>query len=536
MIQINGLDYRYPGAEKRALRDINWQVEPGEFVLVTGASGSGKSTLLRCLNGLTPHFSGGEIAGSVQVRGIDIISASPARLSREVGFVFQNPEAQAVVERVEGELAFALENQGGALPTMQRQVNQALEQLNITHLRHRKIETLSGGERQRTAIASGMVWQPSLLVLDEPTSQLDPPTAQTLLETLLKLNQEAGLTIILAEHRLDRTLPFVSRVTAMENGAIALDGLPQQVAPQLAQAPPVVVLGARLGWQPVPLSVSEFREKRAQNPLKTNTTPRKQVAATSKISQLSAEGLTFAYAGNRHNTLSQINLTINQGEIVGLLGSNGAGKTTLMNCLTGLLPASHGTIRLQNEPINDWQVAERCRHIGYLPQNPDDLLFADTVQEELLITLNNHAILPETAPIPPDELLMELGLSEQSEAYPRDLSVGQRQRTAFGAIAVTAPQILLLDEPTRGLDWEAKQRLAALCRGWAAKGAGLLIASHDVELIAGIADQIYILENGRVAEQGSPRHILPNRPEFAPQIAQLFPEEAWITLEDVCLE
>jgi energy-coupling factor transport system ATP-binding protein len=243
MITIDQLTYTYPNSDRIALQDVSWQVEAGEFVLVAGPSGSGKSTLLRCLNGLVPHFTGGTLSGQVVVNGLDALAQGPHALSRHVGFVLQNPEAQAVLDRVEPEIAFGLEN--AAIPTqeMRVRVEEVLDLLDLTALRERPLTNLSGGERQRVAIASALALRPQILVLDEPTSQLDPQSAEEVLRALVRLNEDLGLTIILAEHRLERVLRYVDRITYMENGRITVDDFVQPAVAQVPQLPPLVRLG-----------------------------------------------------------------------------------------------------------------------------------------------------------------------------------------------------------------------------------------------------------------------------------------------------
>ena len=544
MIEISGLSYWYPNAKMPALSDVSWQVKAGEFVLVVGESGAGKSTLLRALNGLVPHFSGGRIEGQVRVWGLDVLHTSTSRLSQMVGFVYQNPEAQGVLDRVEAEIAFGMENLGLSNGEMRERMEEVLAWLDLKHLRERLVHTLSGGERQRVALAAVLVLRPRVLVLDEPTSQLDPIAATQLLDLLLNLREQLDLTVILAEHRLERVLGFADRLVNVAGGQIVADGRPREVVENLDSAPPVVGLKAVLNWQKVALSVSE-----AQGLVSSQSQDRPQIISESKLSSTASEGLdgdsplyqkgdllrvSELEAGyGKNQVLKGVDLQIGAGETVALLGRNGAGKSTLLRCVVGLMAQAEGEVWLDGEEVSGWSVGNRCRHLAYLPQNPDDLLFADTVREELHITLQNHKIEPNDLVLPPADLLEKLGLKGQAESYPRDLSVGQRQRVAFGAVAVVAPKLLILDEPTRGLDMPAKKQLIAICQQWVAQGAGLLLVSHDVELVAQIADRVAVLESGRIVGEGSAREIMPAFPEFTPQIARIFPGTGWLTLDDV---
>lgn len=541
MISIEHLTYSYPRAARPVLRDISLHVRPGERVLLAGPSGAGKSTLLRLLNGLVPHFSGGQIAGRVRVAGLDPIAGGPPLLSRHVGFVFQNPEAQAVLDEVEAEVAFGLENAAVPPAEMARRVPEALEMVGLWALRKRPVRTLSGGERQRLAIASALVLRPQLLVLDEPTSQLDPAAADELLHTLLRLNEQLGLTIVLAEHRLERVLPFAERVVYLEDGRITLDEPVPECLPRLPHLPPVAELGRRLNWQPLPLTVTEATPWTAGIPAGSSLAYQEEGTKAQAYGgpqatnlRLEARGLHFAYG--RQPALRGVDLQLRAGEAVALMGRNGSGKTTLLRCLVGLLRPGEGHILLDGADISGRDTATLARDVAYLPQNPDDLLFAETVAGELAATLRNHGRLDRTAGIPAGSIqstLERLDLLPYAATYPRDLSVGQRQRVALGAVTVTRPGLLLLDEPTRGLDSAARQRLLAHWRRWLAEGLGLLLVTHDVELAAQIADRVMILDHGEVVAEGSAGDVLSTIPDFMPQMAQLFPGRGWLTVDDV---
>ena len=258
MIHFEHLTYTYPGAAAPALNDVSLELPEGELILVIGPSGSGKSTLLRCINGLVPHFSGGALAGNVRVEGMDPVVATPKVLSRHVGFVFQDPEAQFVMDRVEDEIAFALENAAMSPQEMRVRVEETLDLLDLEPLRNRPLKTLSGGERQRVAIGAALALRPQILVLDEPTSQLDPKSAEDVLNALVRLNTDLGLTILLAEHRLERVLPYVDRVVYLpDDGSPVLIDEPRQVLAQIELGPPLVRLGKALAWKPMPLTIKD---------------------------------------------------------------------------------------------------------------------------------------------------------------------------------------------------------------------------------------------------------------------------------------
>ncbi len=533
MIEIEHLTYTYPGAHRPALTDLNLRISEGEFVLVTGPSGAGKSTLLRCLNGLVPHFTGGRISGRITVAGHNPIAEGPQVLSRIVGFVFQDPRSQFVLDRVEDEIAFGLENAAVPPAEMRVRVEEVLHLLDLAPLRDRTLDTLSGGEQQRVAIAAALVFRPRILVLDEPTSQLDPQSAEDVLQALVRLNQDLGLTIILAEHRLERVLPYADRLVYLpghaESQRNVLEGPPRQVLQQMELTPPVVALGKALGWAPLPLTIKEGRAFATRLSLPSGTT--RTAPLRRPGSRLHIRDLHFAYNGRE--VLRGIDLQIAPGELVVLMGRNGSGKTTLLKCVVGLLRPGHGEIILDGRPITGHHPAEICRHVGYLPQEPDAMLFADSVLEELQVTLRNHG-LEDAPPVPPAVLLARLGLDEVAGSYPRDLSAGQRQRVALGAVTVTRPGLLLLDEPTRGLDYQLKRQLLALLREWQSEGVSVLLVTHDVELAALAADRVVIISDGCVIADDAPQ-VLAASPLFAPQVARLFPGTGWLTVNDALI-
>jgi energy-coupling factor transport system ATP-binding protein len=534
MIRFEHLSYRYPGSTHAILENLSFQVREGEFLLVIGPSGSGKSTLLRCLNGLVPHFYGGQISGSAVVDGRDPVALGPRGMAGTVGFVLQDPEAQFVVDRVEDELAFALENQGLDPLVMRKRVEEALDQLGIAALRQRSVNTLSGGERQRVAIAAVMTLQPRLLVLDEPTSQLDPQAAEEVLDTLVKLNEDLGLTVVLSEHRLERVVQYADRILYLPGGGRPpILGEPRTVLEQVALTPPLITLAKALGWSPLPLTIKEGR--RFVDRAAIGTAPRAAAgpAAAASASVISVDRLGFSYNG--HPALDGVSLDVRQGEFVALMGRNGSGKTTLLKQLVGLLRPQHGEVEIMDprshQPLNTRRAAveEIIEVVGYVPQNPNALLFNDTVRQELDFTRRGHRL-------PPGDhgaLLDTLGLAGHAEDYPRDLSVGERQRVALASILVAEPQILLLDEPTRGLDYEQKAALAGFLKAEKARGRTIIMATHDVELVAGCADRVVLLGDGQVVVDGPARQVMGESLVFASQINKLYRDPALLTVEDV---
>lgn len=532
MISFQQVTYTYPGASEPVLRGANLRIPPGALALVAGPSGAGKSTLLRCINGLVPHFSGGVLRGRIEVAGLDPVRAASQQICRSVGFVFQDPESQFVLDCVEDEIAFALENAAVPRAEMRARVAEVLEMLGLTRLRARQLDTLSGGEQQRVAIAAALALRPSILVLDEPTSQLDPEAAEEVLQALERIQRLQGLTVVLAEHRLERILPFADLLVHVEDQQVT-SGPPRRVLERLSLNPPLVRLGKALGWRPLPLTVEECRPFAAQMasqvdvPVSLDPAPEKRLAEP----VLEAEGLYFSYSAEQ--TLQDASLQVYGGEILGLMGGNGAGKSTLLRCLVGLLRPSRGSVLLHGKDTRRQDVADICLQVGYLPQDPNALLFAESVLEELRITLRNHRL-----PVREDslmEFLGRIGLADLAAQYPRDLSVGERQRAALGAVTIPLPQIVLLDEPTRGLDYGSKEALLKILQEWRQEGKAILLVTHDVEFAAMACDRIAIMQQGSISQVGQPAQILRGRHIFTPQVAQLFPDAGWLTAADVLL-
>jgi len=527
MINFKRLSYQYPQSSHKVLDNVTIDIPAGTLTLVTGASGSGKSTLLRCINGLVPHFSGGIISGEIQVFGSDPIGEGVAVMAGKVGFVFQEPEAQFVFDTVEDEIVFSLENLGISRADMDRRINEVLNELDLSGLRHRKTNTLSGGEQQKVAIASALVAQPQVLVLDEPTSQLDPISADDVLKFMLALKTQRKLTVLISEHRLERLLPYADLILNLSEDKTIQFGDPQQVLPEIVQVPPIIEIARKFGLSPLPLKLETFPE------ISTDLLPSSN-AQSNHSPKIEGETLLSVHNLNTsfscRTILKEINLEIQGGEILVLMGPNGSGKTTFLRSVLKLIPSS-GEIYLNGVDIQNLHFSEVIQNIAYLPQNPNDLLFAESVIDELKITLKNHG--QDLTLINYSEFLDHFGLAEKMDQYPRDLSVGERQRTALAAITIHDPNIIFLDEPTRGLDYHAKRSLSDLFYQWREQGKAILLVTHDVEFAAHLADRVAVLERGQIIFVGSPTNAFTNIHGYQTQTAQLFPNRGWITPEDI---
>ena len=438
--RLNELTYWYPGAAAPALDAASLCVDGG-VTLVAGPSGGGKSTLLRVFNGLVPHFHGGRISGEARVAGQDVLETSTRRLARSVGFVFQDPELQTVYDVVEREVAFALENLGVPGRSIRERVGEALHEAGAGHLAGRRVRTLSGGERQRVAIASSLAPRPQLVVLDEPTSQLDPDGA-ALVISLVERIARAGRSVVISEHRVDALLAVAGTLVEVEAGRIApLD--PRSWTPAALTRP---VRGPRRGDEAWSLT-----------------------------------GVTAGFAGRP--VLHEVTLGGRRGEVLALGGPNGGGKTTLLRLIAGSL-----------EPMSG-RIERRPGRIAYLPQNPAALLHRPTLRSEVELTLQRAG-----EDEPSGTIIRALGLTHAAERYPRDLSSGERQRAAIAAVLPGRPDLVLLDEPTRGMDGAARRALIALVMKLRDAGASIVIATHDVALRGAVADRVALVSSGRVCE------------------------------------
>lgn len=527
MIRYERVRYRYPRQADDALAGIDLCVEPAAFVVVAGLSGSGKSTLLRCPNGLIPHFYGGAFGGRVLVDGRDTRTQSTAQLSCSVGFVAQEPETQTITTRVVDEVAFGPENLGLSRRRARARAAEVLEELGIAALQERDISTLSGGERQRVALAAALAPRPAALALDEPTSQLDPLAADAVITTLGRLHRERGATILLAEHRLDRLLPIATRWLVMRSGALVAQGSPDILSAHLPQAATMPALAGALGSTTCPRTVDDARALFAGAVLPRASACRDHAAACAPPGRIAVELRDVTVTYGDWTALAGVSLGLGAGRVTALLGPNGSGKTTLLKLIIGLLRPAAGSICLFGDATNRESVSALARRVGYLPQNPAALLFNDTLAAELQFTLQARGVRGDV-----DGTLREFGLEPLATRSPFDLSGGQRQRAALAAVLVGAPPVILLDEPTRGMDADRRGHLAGLLRRLAARGETIVVATHDVELAAAAADDAVILTRGRVAAAGPARRVLPRDPIFAPLVSRIFGSDV-LTLADV---
>ena len=524
MITFDHVTVTYPDAAAPTLVDVDLVVPDGELCLVVGPSGSGKSTLLRAVNGLVPRFTGGHLAGTVRVEGRSTAEVAPRDLADVVGFVGQDPVAGFVTDVVEDELAYAMENLGVAPDAMRRRVEDVLDLLGLHELRRRPLRTLSGGQQQRVAIGSVLTAGPRILVLDEPTSALDPAAAEDVLAALARLVHDLGVTVVLAEHRLERVVQFADRVVLVPGGGRPLDvGPPAEVLARAPVAPPVVRLGRLAGWDPVPLSVREAR--RHAPALVARLADRNPPLASGSPGDVVAEAQALEGESGSVRALRRVDLALRAGEVVAVMGRNGSGKSTLLAHLAGLRRPDRGRVRILGEdPAALEPMAARAR-VGLVPQDAGLLLWHQRVDDELVAA--------DDAPGTARDLLDRLVAGIDGAAHPRDLSEGQRLALVLAVVLAASPPLVLLDEPTRGLDEQAKAELACILRGLADDGRAVVLATHDVEVVAGVADRAVVLAEGEVVADGPARQVVTHSPVFAPQVAKVLAPEPWLTVAEV---
>ncbi|MDZ7676224.1 MAG: ATP-binding cassette domain-containing protein [Acidimicrobiales bacterium] len=526
MIRFRDLSLHYEGADHPAVAGVDATIAEGELCVVVGPTGSGKTTLLRTTNGLVPHFSGGTLTGEVTVAGHSIADHHPRDLAEIVGFVVQDPRAGFVTGTVEEELAFSMESLGIDPATMRRRVEEILDLLGLDQLRDRPVDTLSGGEAQRTAIGAALTALPRILVLDEPTSALDPRAAEDVLAALHRLVHDLGITVLMAEHRLERVMGFADRILHLDGPGARIGG-PGEMLADSPLAPPLVQLGRVAGWDPPPVHIRDAR--RLAGGLRERLTVEAEGGSggSSGTVLLDASGVTVTHDGTV--AVHDVSLQLRAGERVALMGRNGAGKTSLLWALQGTGRRDGGRVRAGDADPAELRASDRRRRVGLVPQEPDDLLYLATVDEECAQADRDAGAEPGSTRSLLDSLLPGV----PAAAHPRDLSEGQRLLLVLAFTLAAAPPVVLLDEPTRGLDQVVKDRLCTELTRLAAEGHAVVVSTHDVEFAARFATRVAVLAAGDVVTDGPATEVLAGSPMFAPQVAKVLAPLPLLTVDDV---
>jgi energy-coupling factor transport system ATP-binding protein len=524
VIELRDIDFSYE--ERQILEGVRLDLDEGELVVVSGRTGSGKSTLLGVITGLVPRFSGGMLRGDVRLDGESILDLPPRERAHVIGHVGQDPAAGFVTDTVEEELAFGMEQLGLPGETMRRRVEETLDLLGIADLRARDLRTLSGGQQQRVALGAVLTMHPRLLVLDEPTSALDPTAAEEVLATLTRLVHDLGVSVLMAEHRLERVVPFADRMALLDGHGGLTVGPPEEVLAISPVVPPLVELGRLAEWSPLPLSVRDARRQSRELRQRLGDAGPARGSEENGDAVVVADRVTVRHG--RTVAVRELGLHLQRGVVTGLMGRNGSGKSSLIWALQGTGRRAGGSVTVAGQDPGALDVAERRALVGLVPQTPADLLYLETVGEECESADQTtagepgrcRALLDRFAPGIPDD------------QHPRDLSEGQRLSLVLAIVLTGGPPVLLLDEPTRGLDYPAKAQLADVLTILAAEGRAVLVASHDVEFMAQVAHRVVVLAEGEVVSAGPVHRVLPESPGFAPQVTKVL-GVPWLRVDEV---
>lgn len=524
MISFDSVTFTHDQAIAPVLCDLTLTVPEGDLALVIGRTGCGKSTFLNLINGLVPHFTGGTLAGRVEVAGLDTRTHPPRDLAGIVGTVGQNPRAGFTTDTVEDELAYTMESLGFAPDVMRRRVEETLDLLGLVHMRQRPLDTLSGGEQQRVAIGAALTAGPSVLVLDEPTSALDPTAAEEVLAAIQRLVHDLAITVVMAEHRLERVIEFADHVIRIDTEKVSLEDPADAMAGHGLQ-PPVVRLGHALGWQPVPLSVRTARRHATALRGQPFTAPPRRDGGSGL-----AEVIDATVRFGRTEALRDVDVNLRAGQVTALMGRNGAGKSTLMNVLAGTRRPDSGRVDVAGLDPAALSGPALVSHVAYVPQDPTDLFYTDSVEAECAAT-DEDTGQPAGSAL---RRLRDLVETVDPRTHPRDLSAGQQLALALAIQLAATAEIVLLDEPTRGLDYPGKVAFAGWLDRLADAGCSILVATHDVEFVAVVGDRVIVLADGEVVTDADVRTALTSSPAFAPQVQKVLAPLPVLTVEEAC--
>ena len=546
IISLKDVTFSYKGSKRRALDGITLNVKQGECVAILGPTGAGKSTLACVMNGTAPRFMDGSLAGDVTVDGMVPAKVGTAQMASRVGLVFGDPDTQLFGMTVEEDVAFGPANLGLGYEGIMERVSKSIGDMRLSGLERRAPHRLSGGQKQATAIAGVYAMLPKIMVLDEPTSMLDPEGKARVFGIVRMLKEQLGVTVVLIEQEVDDILNLADRVFVMRSGKFVLSGTPREVfgrVEELRQAgvrvPQIVEFGTLVGATETPFSIEEAMLAVGSEPTTVGDATKAPSRAAHEVHKVHDAGnaqddavvqalnVEFTYPGGAR-ALDGVNLAVGRGDFVAIVGQNGAGKTTLTRHFNGLLRPSSGDIRVLGRSAQGVPTIELCRHVGYVFQNPDEQLFCTSVQEELKFGPTNIGADPHVTSQRVEEILGDIGLAKYREVWPKYLTKGERQRLALASVVAMDPDVLIVDEPTTGLDWvESLQILDYLERLRNERKKTIIIITHDMNIVSLYARRVVVMAKGRVVGDGTAREIFsqPDLMELAclrrPPIADL---------------
>jgi len=533
MIEIQDLTFKYSGASHNALEEITLKIEKGDFVGIIGESGAGKSTLCNCINGLIPHHYSGDFYGSVKVDGKDTFEIDAGKLALKVGSVFQDIESQLTGYFVEDEILFGLENFGIPAEQLEKRISSALETLGISELRHREISTLSGGQKQKVIFAAILALEPEVLVLDEPTGELDPASSVQIFALLKKLNEEKGITIVIAEQKIMLLCEFVKKLIVLEKGSCIHYGeirstLTHQKEMEEAgiNCPRVLTLTGKMekekllpeafrGEKRICLNAREAAEivKKALGGAEGDyrVKPDNDKGSDDSYKESGETILEFkdvCFSYNETANVHDLNVQIHKGDFTAIIGSNGAGKSTFSKLCNGLLKPSKGDVLVLGKNTKNEKVSNLAKHIGFLFQNPDRQICCSTVREEIAFSLRNNKIPEEEIKTRVEKTIKEFDFNPDTEPF--NMSRGQRQRLCLACLIALNPEILILDEPTTGLDYRECMEVMEKIRELNKKGTSVIMVCHDMEVVLDFAKKLVVMNRGEILGEGEVRKLLSN--------------------------
>ncbi len=553
MIEFNRLSFHYHSLEAQNLQNITLTINSGEFVLLLGLSGSGKSTLLRTINGLIPHFYGGKYSGEVKIFGKSVIFQKTHDLAKSIGMVFQNPDNQLFMRTVEREIAFGLENLNIPPTEIKNRISDVLDQLNIKKLQFRNINTLSGGEKQKVALAAILAMDPEILILDEPASELDPHSTREFFNLIKTIHQQHQKTIILTSHRLDWVLDLCTKILMIQDGKFLTFETPNQFYHRIHEdakfvIPSIIRFGRYLGYsgegnlqeklmsnyyKRYKIDLAQYLQSKnlvtqfnysANNHMDLENLPEfKSDSGNHTLDHLKSEALSFKYENAKELCIREIDMQFQKGKLYSIIGHNGSGKSTFLKLLAGILKPTSGKVILSGKSMSDWSLKEISQKIGLVFQNPGLQFYRDSVGKEISHMISRfHKVTDVEQRL--IRLLHQFHLTKYEHRYPRYLSQGEQQRLAIALVIARSPQILLLDEPTHGMDVFQKETMAKILKSLKQEGVTIILATHDTELVGQLADSILLLNNGQMESKGDPHALLPKLEEFIPTFTRYLKE------------